>query len=322
MKISVLLFSIVFAITFSGCARSNNYRQSQTYYGGADGSYYSQPDSKLSPTKRIQMLGQPKKKVVVLNFWNSTPVQDRTIGKYVADELRRQLYVTDRMILPKDLQARVETSQFLEGDQVKVGQLIREGRRMGVSILVIGRVSRIVFRQRGDDVGLFKQTQSLGAVDLEVKIFDIESGREVTAVGRSGEASSNAMVAIEGEDLKSKEFRGELARLASRNAVQFIVPDVIRSIEKISWQGQIAKIVGTKVYLNSGRKSGLVNGDILKVLTPGEDVYDPTTGSYLGRTQGQLKGTLEVKDFIGPDAAVAEMHSGGNFAQGDTVHLY
>ena len=47
------------------------------------------------------------------------------------------------------------------------------------------------------------------------------------------------------------------------------------------------------------RITSWVAGDILKVLTQGDDIYDPATGSYLGRTQGQLKGTLEVVDFLG-----------------------
>ena len=70
------------------------------------------------------------------------------------------------------------------------------------------------------------------------------------------------------------------------------MPAVLKAIEKLTWQGSIAKIQGNRVYVNAGKASGLVAGDILKVLTQGDDVYDPGTGAYLGRTQGQLKGTL------------------------------
>jgi hypothetical protein len=113
-----------------------------------------------------------------------------------------------------------------------------------------------------------------------------------------------------------------MSRLAIRNAVSAMVPDVVRTIEKMVWQGKIAKISGAKVFVNSGRSSGLVAGDILKVLSAGDDVYDPSTGAYLGRAPGQLKGTLEVIDFIGTDGAVSEIHTGGNFQEGDVVQLY
>ena len=113
-----------------------------------------------------------------------------------------------------------------------------------------------------------------------------------------------------------------MSKLAIRNAVSAMVPDVVRTIEKMVWQGKIAKISGTKIYVNSGKSSGLVAGDILKVLSAGDDVYDPSTGAYLGRAPGQLKGTLEVVDFIGADGAVTEVHTGGNFQEGDVVQLY
>jgi hypothetical protein len=127
---------------------------------------------------------------------------------------------------------------------------------------------------------------------------------------------------FEATDLESPEYRTELTKLALRNAVANLVPDVVRAIEKMTWEGRVAKVVGTKVYVNAGRTSGLVAGDILKVIAPGDDVYDPASGAFLGRTRGQLKGTIEVADFIGPDGAVAEIHTGGNFQEGDTVQLY
>jgi hypothetical protein len=188
--------------------------------------------------------------------------------------------------------------------------------------LAIGRIAKIVFRQKGDDIGLLRQQQSVSAVDVEMKLFDVASGREVTAIGKSGEASSTNSVAFESDNLQTREFRAELTRLAVRNAVQQLVPEVVKAVEKMAWEGRVAKVAGTKIYANAGRASGLVHGDILKVLTPGDEVFDPATGAFLGRSQGQLKGTLEVVDFLGTDGAVCEVHTGGNFQEGDTVQLY
>jgi hypothetical protein len=129
-------------------------------------------------------------------------------------------------------------------------------------------------------------------------------------------------VGFEAHNQQSPEFRSEMLMLAVRDAVGQVVPDVVRSVEKLSWEGRIAKIVGPKVYVTAGKASGLIAGDILKVLTAGEEIYDQVTGAYLGRTPGTLKGTLEVKDFLGQDGAVAEIHTGGNFQAGDTVQLY
>ncbi len=308
---------ILLAFT-AGCSRSPEFKKDQDFYKGDDGYYGKGPTS----TDRVEAMGQPKKKVMVFAFWNDTPVRAPTLGAFGADEMKRGLSVSQRLIVPKDLSTMLTTEDFVSGEKVKVAQLIREGRRLGVAVVIIGRITKVVFRQRGDEIGIFRQKQSLASTDVEMKIFDVAAGREVASLGRSGESTANASVALEQENLESQDFRNEMAKLALRNAVGALIPDVIRTIEKMVWQGRIAKLNGTKVYVNAGKSSGLVAGDILKVLSAGDDVYDPKTGAYLGRAPGQLKGTLEVLDFIGTDGAVSEVHTGGNFQEGDVVQLY
>jgi hypothetical protein len=321
-RILSLLGIVLFA---TACQRSGAFRQDQEYY--RENSMYSAPTSPTSATKRFESMGQPRKKVVILDFWNDTPVKQPTIGSFAADELRRGIFVTQRMIVPTDLRTEFGTKDFVQtdrgsGDQVRVAQLVREGRRLGVAVIGIGRIAKVVFRQRGDEVGLLRQTQSLAAADVELKLFDVAAGRELLSISRSGQSASNALISVEGENQQSNEYRQELTQLAIRDAVAQLVPDVIRSVEKLAWQGRIAKITGGKFYINSGKGSGLVQGDILKVMTSGEEVYDPATGAYLGRAHGQLKGTIEVVDFLGADGAVGALHTGGNFQEGDTVQLY
>lgn len=316
---SAIAIAAIMTIT-NGCQRSPQFKRDQDFYSPDPASYYN-PKGR-TPTQRVESMGQPKKRVVLFNFWNDTPVKQAELGVFAADELRRGLHLTQRMILPTDIRTDLSTEDFVNGEKVKVAQLIREGRRLGVAVLAIGRISKVVFRQRGDDVGLLRQKQSLAAVDMEIKVFDVAGGREVLAVSRSGESSSNAMVALENSNMESPQYRAELTKLAIRQAAAQLVPDVVKAVEKMAWEGRIAKVQGKKIYVNAGKASGLVTGDILRVLSPGDDIYDPATGAFLGRSQGQLKGTLEVVDFLGTDGAVCELHTGGNVLEGDLVQLY
>lgn len=322
-RTSVALTAISLCFLFA-CQRSPAFKRDQGTYRPEPESYYNKASAgrAKTPTARIEAMGQPKKRIVVLDFWNDSPVKATDLGIFAADELRRGLHQTQRMILPMDAKTDRATEDFIQGENVKVAQLIREGRKLGVAVLVIGRISKIVFRQRGDEVGVFRQKQSMAAVDVEMKVFDVAHGRELYATGKSAESSANTVVALEPGNLESPEYRAELTKLALRNAVGQMVPEVIRSVEKMTWEGHVAKITGKKIFVNAGRTSGLVAGDILKVMTQGDDIYDPGTGTYLGRAPGQLKGTLEVVDFIGTDGAVAEIHTGGNFQEGDAVQLY
>jgi hypothetical protein len=260
---------------------------------------------------------------VILDFWNDTPAKQSNYGGYVADEVKRGLAITQKVILmPQEIRSGMATEDFIQGDKVRVAQLLREGRRLGVAVVVIGKITKVIFRQKGDEVGLLRQKKSTAIVEVEAKLFDVQGGREIMAVSRGGEATSSNMIAIDDSGIESSPFRVELVQTALRTATGDLVMDVLRSLEKINWQGRIAKTMGPKIYISAGRASGIIAGDILKVTNPGEDIYDPMTNAFLGRSQGKLKGTLEVVDFLGPDGAVAEIHTGGNFKEGDLVELY
>ncbi len=312
----------------AACARSPEFKRDQEfaepsgYYGRSDQSVEEAARAQRSATDRIEAMGQPKKRVVVFDFWNDTPIRNDQLGAFAAEELKRLLYATKRVIIAEEIKTELKTKDFVQGDDIKVAQLVREGRRLGVSVVIVGRISRVAFRMRGDDVGVLRQKQALAGVDVELKIFDIAAGREIMAIGKSGEASSNNVVAVDDGNVTSPEYRAELASFAARQAIGKVIPDVVRGVEKMAWQGMIARLIGNKIYLNAGKNSGLVPGDILKVLTQGEDIYDPKSGAYLGRTPGQLKGTIEVIDFIGTDGAAGQLHTGGNFQEGDLVRLY
>lgn len=320
MRLLKAFGAIVLAGTFAAsCARSPEYEKDQDIYRPESSYYNAGTDSK---TAKLESQGQPKKRAVIFSFWNDTPVTSTTLGPFAADELKRGLAHSQRVIVPKDVNTTLSSEDFVSGDKVKVAQLIREGRRLGVGVIIIGRITRIVFRTKGDEIGVFRSKTAAAAADVQLKVFDVAGGREIASMGRSGETEATSVVTAEEENLESRGYREEMARLAIRDAVAKLVPDALKALQKLVWEGRIAKIVGKRYYVNAGRNSGLVAGDILKVMSIGEDIHDPTTGAFLGRSSGQLKGTLEVFDFIGTDATVCELHSGGNFLEGDVVQLY
>ncbi len=276
--------------------------------------------SSLAP--RGDEFGHPKKSVLVFDFWNDTPVRQEGLGVWVANELKRGLALTQRVVIPLQIQSLPSTEDFLEGERLDVPRLIAEGRKIGVSVLVLGRIKKISFRQNGDEVGILRQKESLGAVEVEIKVFDIHGGREILAQTQVGESSDQVMLLFNRKDTAGSDYRAALTEASAQEAVALLIPDILRSVEKLVWQGRIARLTGPKIFINAGKASGLIHGDILRVLTGGEDVYDPTSGLYLGRSPGQVKGTVEIIDFMGVNGAVAQIHTGGNFREGDLVQLY
>ena len=112
-----------------------------------------------------------------------------------------------------------------------------------------------------------------------------------------------------------------LEKLINDAFVDFI-PSILSTMDRLSWEGRIAMVTGDRIFLNVGKISGLQIGDILKVNEEGDEVYDPQSGSYIGKTPGRLKGTLEVVSYFGQDGSIAVIHSGNGFKENDRVELY
>lgn len=318
MNAKIIAVTVLLALGALSCSRSDSYKRDQYYYR-EDSAFANR---KGQATARAQKFAQPKKKLYVLPFMNTTPLGGDELGVFAADELLREIRATGKAVVPDDIRSADSSKEFYSGDKIRLGALVREGRKLGVALLIVGRIKKIVYRKKADEVGLFRQKDAVAAVDLEMRIFDIANSKELLLDEKSADSTASQIDLFGGSDKDPKSQRAELVRMALRNGAQLFARDTARAIEKISWQGRIAKITAGKVYINAGRATGLSVGDVLKVMTPGEDIYDPTTGAYMGRSQGQPKGTLEIVDYLGSDGAVAAVHSGGNFVENDIVQLY
>ncbi|MGA9820821.1 MAG: hypothetical protein WBQ36_04410, partial [Desulfobaccales bacterium] len=65
-------------------------------------------------------------------------------------------------------------------------------------------------------------------------------------------------------------------------------------VMNINWFGRVDFVKDGKVYLNMGQNTGLKVGDVLKVVVPGKEVVNPTTGAVLGYTSDVPQGEVKV----------------------------
>ena len=189
--------------------------------------------------------------------------------------------------------------------------------------MVEGKIMSIKAKRVGDSVGLIRSLKANVATQVRLRIAAGKNGKEILNEVRSAEVESTVTKMGERGDLNNLAEDPELAKGAIRKAFLSSVPNVIRAVEKLSWEGRVAMINGERVFINAGRLTGIQVGDILKVTEEGDDVYDPDTGPLIGTAPGRLKGTIEVVRMdSGKDGAVAVIHSGSGFQENDRVELY
>jgi hypothetical protein len=110
--------------------------------------------------------------------------------------------------------------------------------------------------------------------------------------------------------------------LVSKSLSQKMITALTPNSAKLGWSGKILKIESNRIFINAGRTTGILIGDILKVLERERNIYDPDSNRILGQAPGRLKGTVKVIQYFGLDGSIAILQSGGDVFPGDRVELY
>ncbi len=264
-----------------------------------------------------------KKKVALLPFFNESPFESEDLEINATEELRMELTRSGEFIVdPSSHKVFGPSKEIYAGGGMKLVQLTRQAKIAGINFIIFGRVIDARVREKSDEIGIVRQTKSYTEAKVEVRVFDVNAGKEIYTETLNGYADDSTYRFFSSDREDYLSYRRDLIRYAVRVSVRKSIPKIIELASKLDWVGRVAKIIGTKVYLNAGRESGINIGDILKIITEGTEVYDPESGALIGMSKGDMKGTIEILDYFGTDGSIAILHSGGQVLEGDFVQLY
>lgn len=264
-----------------------------------------------------------KKKVALLTFFNEAPYGGEDLGIVATSELHRELSRTGEFIIdPMAKKIFGSSREVYAGGGVKLIQLARKAKVQGINFVVFGRVTEARIREKSDEIGFVRETRSYTESKVEIRIFDVNSNKEIYTDTLGGYADDKNYRFFSQDRESRLTAKRDLLRYGVKVAVRRSIPRIAEVSAKLDWIGRVARIIGNKIYINAGRSSGLQVSDILKVMTEGQDIYDPETGALIGVSKGEVKGTIEIIDYFGEDGSIAILHSGGSVQENDFVQLY
>ena len=317
MKTRFIVFLLPCIFLSFSCARSQSYKRERDHMASAQAE-----EDRKKVLDETNQFSAPKKRTVILPVWNDTPLKSNIsedAKEIIKDKLREQ----GRLNIVEDRHVNKKSSDlYVDADKINVAEAVDKGQQWGVSLIIVGKIGKIVVRQKDEDVGFLRPSVMRASVDLELRMVDVAGAKEVGVGLASGVAEGSALNVMGMSREDSEEYRNELINEAAGKAVDSALVSLTKELDRVSWQGRVVKVSGNRIYINAGRATGLHVGDILKVLSRGQDIYDPESGLYLGRTEGKVKGTLEVLEYFGEDGSATKLHSGGNFQESDLVQLY
>jgi len=256
------------------------------------------------------LLGRLKYKLVVLEFFDKTKKGRGRLGPIVTQELSAQLEKSGAAVLV-DEEVVKKTMEKLDEEYLTQPSSLRSLRTLlGVHGLVTGSIEDLMVATGT------KEQEAVAVTIVEAKLSDTETGMVVRSVQGENPVFTS---------LSSGEFsRDKAVKKAVTVALTGITEGIIRGLSGVEWSTTVASVDGSQVYLNAGKASGLKEGDVLEVFSPGKPIIHPVTKIPLGMAPGPLKGTVKVAGFLGVDAAQAETAGGDRVEQinaGDIVRL-
>lgn len=316
---SVLVFSLLASmLVVAGCARSKSYsvdRKNSVAFGQ---SKRKRGELMKAPSKLVV----PKKRILVLSLWNDTPIKGDFTRNALSMQKRIIQETTHANVVSPPNQAFNSQDFYIDAERLNMPLILEKGRKWGLSLVLVGRITSIKIRTKEDDIGVLRPSKSRAAVTMKLKMIDIGTSKEIFETEIAGTSSTSAMNLLGSDVEDARMIRNELIGYAIETAFMNSMPGLRAEIDRIEWRGRIARIMGNRIYLNAGRSTGIGIGDILKVTGMGQDIYDPETGVFIGHSEGEIKGTVEVIEYFGGDGSIARVHSGGNFQEADIIRLY
>ncbi|WP_373997523.1 hypothetical protein [Bdellovibrio bacteriovorus] len=265
----------------------------------------------------------PRKRLMVLPFLDAGDKRPSELRERARNAFIMDLNRSGEVIALDSKELNVDLSKMMEGGQYKLPEVAKAAQSLGVTAVLEGKIIDIRIKRKADNVGVVRHMSTAFEVVAQVRVVTGRAAREVFNTVKTVTVEEQGTRV--GERVETDKFisnNPDMIQTIVKDAFLDFTPQVLASLDKVSWEGRIAAINGDRIYLNVGRVSGLQVGDLLKVTEDGDDIYDPESGGHIGRVPGRLKGTLEVISYFGNDGAIAIIHSGSGFKENDRVELY
>jgi len=265
----------------------------------------------------------PKLRVGVVNFQNKTPSKVLGIGEAAADILGTILQKTENFIVipQQDMESILAQQRQGATGIVNPETAAKMGEVMGLNAIVTGAVTAYSEAEEGSDYGVYKTKKQIARVTVDYRIVDTTTGVQLMADSGAGIYEKKTGGAL-GMGSKSS-YDSDLRDGALRDALNKAMVNMMKQLGKRKWNGRIAQVDGSSLYINAGQKSGLNVGTKLDVFRAGKDIIDPVTKQKLGSTENKIGQALVQQNDIGDqaDLSIAVPTSGTGFKSGDIVKI-
>ncbi len=264
-----------------------------------------------------------KKRIVILPFEDKDTSHAESVKTEARNFLIRELMRTNRVVVVDNNDLPQDIEKYKKDGGYDLAAIANMTRGLDLAAFIQGNIVELQAMKLGDQVGVFRNIKAKMQATVELKVTSAKNATLLVEERRTAIAEADVQV-VGKVDMTARalEQEPELIKKAVEQALGMAMVSILRSMDKISWEGRVALVKGDRIYINAGKISGIQLGDILRVSEKGDEIFDPESGRLIGLAPGRTKGTIEVINYFGKDGAISIIHSGAGFLENDKVELY
>lgn len=266
---------------------------------------------------------QQKWRLAVVEFENKAPGEFHNwgprLGHAASDMLATSLVKTGKFsVLEREKLKAILNEQALgKAGAVTPQSAAQVGRLLGVKYIVTGAVSEFGVTKKGGQLPILGigGSQNTARATVDIRLVDTTSGEIILADTASSTDSFTKVHGLGGsvgtdfdETMATRTMRGAIDTLTAKIVDQVSTGTAGAGGTPAKWEARIAQISGSRIVINAGSGAGVKAGQVLDVISMGEEIKDPQTGQTLGAEE-QKVGSLEITD-VKEKYSIARVRSG------------
>lgn len=284
-----------------------------------------EPGVAESVAKPLPPVKGPKKSVAVTRFEDQSGFSEEwAIGEAIADLLTSALMQTDRFVVverEKIKRLLHEWDKAPSGRKTKL-EFIRGARLVPAQIGISGTVIEFSSEKKANAAAEGGTVSEAVHVALHLKIRDTLTDMvlfEETVETKAAYMGVRGDYMDETFGIGGERFPETPLGRAALETIGEAAYRIVLDLAKVPWRGSIVLDQAGKVYINCGKREGVVPGQKFVVHSRGEELTDPESGELLGVEETRA-GTISVV-VVEEKYSVAKIDQGEDFKRGDVLRL-
>ncbi len=250
-----------------------------------------------------------KKKIVFLEFEDYTGQKKESWGKIIPQTIEDLIEKTGKIRGVDQEEVFSVLGIRSKRELIKPENLMRIGEVFSVQAVVDGEVLGIYLSKYRETFE--SPPTSIALAVINIKIYDTLSGSLI----KSFTIKNSFFMTEEKGKFSEEKSKLKAVELVANKAAKKIMEE----LDALPWWSRVIKVEGDKVYINSGRLTGVKIGDIFAVKGLGKYIVDELTKRAVGRVIGKEKAKIKVIGYVGSDKALCKVVEGDSVSVNDIV---